>query len=194
MLQIIGSPITKEAVAVAGNDSNNIVRTLRTDSNGDLIISASASNIPTVDAADGTPGATAPLFAIQVAGVNPSGNLTVLSTTNAGYLNVAGTVTSTPSASSTASAPAQTTVTSTSSQILASNVNRKECTIVNTGTVVVYLALGQTPTNSAYHIALSPCTTANDGTGGVYISDIWVGAINAITASTSGTVCVTELT
>jgi hypothetical protein len=96
--------------------------------------------------------------------------------------------------SSTASSPASTSVTSTSSSILASNTSRKECMIINTSTVVVYLGLGQTPTSSAYHIALSPCTGNNDGTGGTYVSDMWKGAINAITASTSSTVCVTELT
>jgi hypothetical protein len=97
--------------------------------------------------------------------------------------------------STTASSPAQTSVTSTSSSILASNSLRLECTIVNTGTVQVYLGLnGKTPTATAYHIALSPCTTANDGTGGTYTTDIMKGQINAIVASTSGTVCVTELT
>jgi hypothetical protein len=97
--------------------------------------------------------------------------------------------------STTASAPASTPVTSTSSSILAANSSRLEVTIVNTGTVPVYLGLnGKTPTSSAYHIALSPCTTAGDGTGGTYVSDSIKGAINAITASTSGSVVVTELT
>lgn len=96
--------------------------------------------------------------------------------------------------SSTAGACALTSVTSTSSAILASNTSRKEVIIVNTDVVTVYIGLGQTPTATAYHIALSPCTTAHDGTGGVYISDIFQGAINAIVASTSGHCVVTELT
>jgi hypothetical protein len=100
--------------------------------------------------------------------------------------------------SQTANAPSQQSVSGTFSSILAANANRKECIIVNTGTATVYLGLGQTPTATAYHIALSPCTVANDGTGGVYISDIWLGAINAIVGTVSppvsGTVCATELT
>lgn len=104
-----------------------------------------------------------------------------------------GSVTATSPVSSTASAPGSTAVSNTSSQILAANSSRKEVIVVNTGTTVIYLGLGQTPSSSAYHISLAPCSSANDGTGGVYISDIWLGAINAITAS-SGTVCVTELT
>lgn len=96
--------------------------------------------------------------------------------------------------SSTANSPAATGVSGSSGQILATNAVRKELIITNTGTVTVYLALGQTPTSSAYHIALAPCGSANDGTGGVYVSDIWKGAINAITAGSAGTVCVTELT
>jgi hypothetical protein len=96
--------------------------------------------------------------------------------------------------SSTSSAPAAQTVTSTSASILAANANRLECTIVNTGIVPIFIGLGKVPTATAYHIALSPCSVANDGTGGVYVSDIWKGAVNAIVASTSGTVCVAELT
>lgn len=107
---------------------------------------------------------------------------------------VTGTVTVVGPTSSTATAPAATTVTSTSGSILATNANRKEVTVVNTGTVVVFLAFGQTPTSSAYHVALAACSSGNDGTGGTYTSDMWKGAINAIVASTSGTVCVTELT
>ena len=97
--------------------------------------------------------------------------------------------------STTANSPASSSVTSTSSDILAANSYRLEVTITNTGTVVVYLGVnGKVPTATAYHYALSPCTTANDGTGGTYTSDIVKGQINAIVASASGTVCVTELT
>jgi len=95
--------------------------------------------------------------------------------------------------SSTSSVPAQAAITAISSTVLAANASRKEVTVVNTGTTVIYLGLGQTPTPTSYHVALSACSTANDGTGGTYISDLWVGAVNAICA-TSGTVCVTELT
>jgi hypothetical protein len=96
--------------------------------------------------------------------------------------------------SSTATAVATTTVTSTSSAILAANAVRKECIVQNTNTFVVYLGLGKVPTATAYHVALKGCTAANDGTGGIYDSTVWKGAINAIVASTSGDVVVTELT
>jgi hypothetical protein len=97
-------------------------------------------------------------------------------------------------ASTTASAPAQQTVGTSSVSVLASNTARKQCQIVNTGTAVVYLGLGQTPTSTAYHVALSGCTTANDGTGGTYLTDLWKGAVNAIGITSSGTIVVTELT
>lgn len=96
--------------------------------------------------------------------------------------------------SSTANAPAQQTVGVASGSILAANASRKECLVVNTGTTIVYLGLGQTPSATAYHVALSPCTSANDGTGGTYTSDMWKGSINAIGSAAAGTVCVTELT
>ena len=100
----------------------------------------------------------------------------------------------TTNGSTTAGAPANTSVTSTTSVVLAANTARRECTIVNTDVVVVYLGLGQTPTATAYHIALSPCTVAHDGTGGTYTTDVWKGAINGIVASTSGHVAIVELT
>jgi hypothetical protein len=94
----------------------------------------------------------------------------------------------------TGSAPANTVVTSTSSAILAANTARREVIITNTDVVVVYIGLGQVPTATAYHVALNPCSVAHDGTGGVFVSDVFNGTINAIVASTSGHVAVTELT
>ena len=96
--------------------------------------------------------------------------------------------------STTANAPAQTAVGASTSAILNANTARKECTIVNTGTTVIFLGLGQTPTTSAYHIALAKCTAANDGTGGTYTTDMFKGTINAIGSAGGGSVCVTELT
>lgn len=96
--------------------------------------------------------------------------------------------------SSTVGACASTAVTSSSSQILAANASRKEVIITNKDVVTVYIGLGQTPTATAYHASLSPCAVANDGTGGVFISDLFTGAINAIVASTAGSVVIAELT
>jgi hypothetical protein len=103
-------------------------------------------------------------------------------------------VTVTTPTSSTASSPASTAVGASSVSILASNTARKEAIVVNTGTTILYLGLGQTPSVTAYHVALAPCTIANDGTGGSYISDLWKGAINAIGSAAGGSACVTELT
>jgi hypothetical protein len=100
-----------------------------------------------------------------------------------------------PIATATANAPAQQTVGTSSGSILASNTaNRKECFVVNTGITVIYLGLNQTPTTTTYHVALSACATANDGTGGVFRSESWKQAINAISSAAGGTTCVTELT
>lgn len=94
--------------------------------------------------------------------------------------------------STTASAPAQTVVTAVDAQILAANAARKEMMVQNTGTSIVYLTLGAVSTATAYHVALPACAAANDGTGGVYISDWWRGTVHAI-ASGAGDVVITEL-
>ncbi len=112
----------------------------------------------------------------------------------AGRQLVTGQIQPLPSATSTA--PASTAVVSTAggTSLLAANTSRLEAIIVNIDVVTIYLALGGTPTAAAYHVALQPCTAANDGTGGVFITDVWNGAIKAIAASGTGHVAVTELT
>lgn len=100
----------------------------------------------------------------------------------------------TTNGSTTAGAPANTAVTSTSSVILAANTARREVMITNTDVVAVYIAFGQTPTATAYHVVLRPCAVAHDGSGGTFVSDIFKGAINAIVASTGGHVSIVELT
>jgi hypothetical protein len=86
------------------------------------------------------------------------------------------------------------TIGTSSSAVVNANAARKEVTITNTGTTYIYIGLGQTPTNTSYHIALSKCTAANDATGGTWTSDMWKGAVNAISSGAGGTVNVVELT
>lgn len=158
---------------------------LQCDDEGNLLVNAVLGG-GGVSPAVGPNGSPIPADSILIGSEDASGNLQPASAANP--IPVAG------STSITSNIPVQTTVTNISSLILALNAGRKEVTIVNTGVVPVYLGLGQIPSATAYHIVLSPCVIANDGTGGTYTSDMWKGAINAIVASTSGTVCITELT
>ena len=101
----------------------------------------------------------------------------------------------TPAPSTTSNSPAQQTVGTSSGSILATNSARKKCLVTNTGSTTIYLGLGQTPSVTAYHVALSPCGNApNDGSGGTFFDDSWDGAINAISSAAGGTVCVLEMT
>ena len=105
------------------------------------------------------------------------------------------TVNVTPVASTTANSPSQQTVGTTSGSILATNAARKKFLVTNTGITTIFLGLGQTPTITAYHVALAPCgNSANDGSGGTFFDDSWDGAINAISSAAAGTVCVLEMT
>lgn len=96
--------------------------------------------------------------------------------------------------SSTSNNVAQTAVTTTSAQVLATNASRKKGIFQNTGTTVIKLGLGRTPTQTAYHIALKACASQDDGSGGTYIDSNWTGAVNAVSSSTGGTMVVTEQT
>jgi hypothetical protein len=94
----------------------------------------------------------------------------------------------------TASTPAQTSVGVGAGVILAANDNRKGLLIVNTGTTVIYLGLGATPTVTAYHYPLAACSSGDDGKGGQYFDDQWTGAVSAIGSAGGGTLVVTEIT
>lgn len=111
-----------------------------------------------------------------------------------GALDVAGSFTAVPPTSSTASSPSQTSVGTSAGQILASNSSRKRCIIQNTGLTRIYLGFGQTPTTSAYHVALPAGGTSNDGSSPAWVDNLWIGAIQAISSSSGGTVVVTEFT
>lgn len=96
--------------------------------------------------------------------------------------------------SSQANSPAQTSQDTTADVVLAANASRKRFMVQNTGTTVIYLGLGATPTNTAYHIALLACVAANDGTGASYIDDTWTGSVSAISSAAGGLLVITELT
>lgn len=121
------------------------------------------------------------------------GGVTVQAVSGAA-LSTAAAIVVTERGSITASLCSTLSVSGTSGSILAANSSRVEVIVTNTGTSVIYLGLGRTPSITAYHIALSACSTANDGTGGVFISDTWKGQINAIGSNNAGTICVSELT
>ena len=94
----------------------------------------------------------------------------------------------------TASSVAQTSVGAGAGTILAANDNRKGLIVVNTGTTVIYLGLGRTPTVTAYHYPLAACSVADDGKGGQYFDDSWTGSVLAIGSAGGGSVVVTEIT
>ncbi len=97
--------------------------------------------------------------------------------------------------STISSAPAQTAVGTTAVQVLTANTARREVIIKNTGITVIKLNLGAiAPTQTVYHISLGGDSVADNGLGGVYVSEIWNGAIQAISSAAGGTIVITELT
>jgi hypothetical protein len=133
-------------------------------------------------------------------GYDPTSGELLVAQLSAGtrILEVAGTFSSTPPTSATSSVPGQTTVGVTAGTILALNAARKACAVQNTGTTVIYLALGHTPTVTAYFIALPAGGVANDGSSnrwdGTVSGVLWTGAVSAISSASGGTCVVTELT
>lgn len=94
----------------------------------------------------------------------------------------------------TVSAAAQTSVSNVAGALLTFNRARRGLIIQNTGTTIIYLLLGSgTPTSSVYHIALPACSVANDGKGGIYNDDAWIGAVQAIGSAPGGTLVITEI-
>lgn len=98
------------------------------------------------------------------------------------------------SSGTVASTPVQVSQDATADLIIASNPARKGFTVQNTGTTVIKLALGATsPTQTAYHIALSACIAADDGLGGYYSDDTFTGDVRAISSAGGGTLVYLEV-
>jgi hypothetical protein len=92
-----------------------------------------------------------------------------------------------------ASTAAQTTVNDSAAVIVSANHKRKGLLIVNTGTTIVYLAMGTgDPSATVYHVALAACAVANDGTGGSWSDDTWIGPVRAISSAAGGKIVITE--
>jgi hypothetical protein len=79
--------------------------------------------------------------------------------------------------------------------LLYKNAKRKGFSIQNTGTTIIKLSFGATmPTQTVYHVALKPCTVADDGNGAYYVDDCWIGPVNGISSAGGGTCVITEFT
>jgi hypothetical protein len=93
------------------------------------------------------------------------------------------------------STPAQTSISDTAGVVLAANPKRKGVMIQNTGTTVLKFTFGDTsPTSTVYHVALKACSSANDGTGGVYMDDACTLTVRGISTPTGGTAVIAEFT
>lgn len=93
------------------------------------------------------------------------------------------------------SIPAQTGIDDTAEVVLLPNPRRKGFIIQNTGTTIIKLAFGAVesePSGTAYHVALKACSLANDGTGGLYMDDAWVGGVWGISSAAGGTCVICE--
>ncbi len=94
-----------------------------------------------------------------------------------------------------ASTPAQSAVGTDAVLLLAANPKRKGLIVQNTGLTVIKLTFGATaPTATAYHVALAACSSGNDGHGGIFADDAWVGEVRALSSGGGGTCVVTEFT
>jgi hypothetical protein len=190
---VLGATKPANVLQVGGNDGTNAYGIPLASGGGTVLVHDASPSSQAVTNA-GTFAVQASIAAAQKIEVYDGTNTATVKAASVAALASDTAIVVTTNGSTTAGACANTAVTSTTSVALAANAARREAIIVNTDVVVIYIGLGQTPTATAYHIVLKPCTVAHDGTGGSFVSDTWKGAINAITASTSGHVAVTELT
>lgn len=205
-IPMVGMALPASGGSVAGGTFTNPIRTDPTgttaqpvtDGGGSLTVDGSVSLAAAIPAGTNNIGDVDVLSLPSIpAGTNNIGDVDVLTLPSipAGSNNIGDVdVLSTPK-SSTSSTAAQTGQGTTEAQVLASNANRKSLMIQNTGTTVLKFTLGtNTVTQTVYHFALAASTGADDGTGGVYTSDMWTGAVRAISSSAGGTMVITELT
>lgn len=91
------------------------------------------------------------------------------------------------------STPVQTTVGLVAVLVAAVNPKRKGFIIQNTGTTVIKVSLGTTdPTQTVYTVGLKGGSAADDGLGGSYFDESWVGQIRAVSDGAGGTFVFSE--
>lgn len=140
-------------------------------------------------------GAALPAVGTPVGGQDNVGNFVPLLFDASGKLLIAGSLSVGAVTSNTITNAAQTTIGTTAAQILAANASRKRVRIQNHGTTVIKLVLGAgTPTQTIYHIALRANGVAEDGSSPIFVDDMWIGAIQAISSAAGGLISVSELT
>jgi hypothetical protein len=187
--------------SIIGRAGAKVATTFLYDANG-LPVGSSAGALNVNIVSGGGSGGTASNFAAAFPGTGtaagaktPGGNMAALNLDGSGNLLIAGSLSVGSVTSNTASAAAQTAVGTTAGQVLAANAGRKRVMLQNAGTTVIKIVLGAgTPTQSAYHLALPACGSANDGSNPPYQDIMWTGAIQAISSAAGGLLQVTELT
>lgn len=90
--------------------------------------------------------------------------------------------------------PTTAAVTTAASVVAAVNTKRKRIIFQNTGTTIIKINLAAIdPSATVYTVALSACTSANDGTGGTFIEEMYQGECRAISSGSGGTLNITQV-
>jgi hypothetical protein len=80
-------------------------------------------------------------------------------------------------------------------KLMDANSLRRELIIVNTGTTILAIDFVPNPnyTTGQFRILLPPCSSSRDGTGGVFVSDMWQGQVWIVSSASSGECVITEM-
>lgn len=137
-----------------------------------------------------------PTWGMAIGGKDGAGNFQPFAIDTAtGKLLILGSFTSTPVSSSTVSAAGPTTVGTSPVTLLAANASRLRFSLQNVGTTRIWILFGAgTPSSSNYHIALPAGGVADDGSSPIFLDTLWLGLVQAISASAGGRVAVAENT
>jgi hypothetical protein len=194
-----GQPVHATPVAVApASDPSGNAQLLAVDSSGNLKCSVTGAGSGGTSAVDGTPFVAGTSAGTPLMAEDPTSGDLLIAQMAPGTRILASQATVTPPTSTTGNTPTQKAVGVSSGQIFALNASAKGRRVMNTGTTIIYIGLNQTPTVTAYHVALAPGFNTNDGSGGVWDGTIsgclFQGIINAIGSAAGGTCVVTELT
>lgn len=149
-----------------GSDNQALI-----DADGNLHV---AGNITATNPSVGSNGATAPTSATEIAGIGPTGNLTPVSVTSSGAVNIVGDLTVSEGFETISVGPTQISVGTTSTELLAANPNRLYAHIINNTSNPVYLQYSSAA-------ALNQGMKLSAG-GFLFISggDLYLGIVNAI--------------
>ena len=178
--------------------SSGLIVPASCDANGNLLVNVAAGGgAGGTSSVDGTAFTAGSSSGTPIMAEDPiSGNLLIAQMApGTRNLQVAASVTVSPTQSSTVSAAGPTTIGTGSTTVVTASASTKRLSLQNTGTTVIYVLFGAgSASSSNYHLILPAGGTTKDGSSPIYSDIMWQGAVSVASSAAGGSLNVAVFT